>query len=846
LSWEVQGDAFGSATIASATSTVQITLDAKRWTTQTQLVIEPSRDLAECSILIESPADGLRILPTQNGQTLPHELAVNENGNRQLAKLRFSQPVRGPFELRIHSHRPAAEAGVLVELGQVEVEAALQQSGTVEFFWSPDLWVQTRAGRSCESIATAQLSTKGDGRDVRQAFRFRSAPASVEVRFEPAQPMISAQVQHELLVGLNSGRLTTRLVLGVRGARLDEMALLVPRTWRGLEASPANLVRLTEVAAQTDAPTRELKLSFAEPIENREFNVSIQGDLPLPTSETHRIDLPTLDGSGTVQGTLTVKSEARVRPMLEDAGTEYLLREPVPTESEDRSGVDWYFRLQPGPSRLSFRVEPLPTLVEASVECELRRAGAAVEVRQFIRYRAPQVPMDEVTLEVPTSLEDVRVSGDLLTESADLTDGLQTIVLRNPSHSAEIRVDYRYQMESDATMEIRLPLVLCRGVTLAAWRGRVFCDRGMRAEAESPWINELPAPSDVVLSGEQAVRDVRPASLDAVENVLALRFEPTAMLATYVVSKVLLDEVMPGRGARWGKKRWLIAKHRSRDLAIHVPAGARAGNILVDGRPVDATPDENRLVHVQLPAVDAPCTLEMSYHFSQAFADGALAMRELESPFIAGDVAVEQVRWRFHVADDRLLLQPGVVPQGESPWGGRWWSTRVVRDDETDFGIDWLKESDSDLVWGDPGTTSLGGRMWQFDAFNRDLSIRFQLVVIREPFWILICSGTILVLFLLLIRQSPAMQLRCVLAAVVVLVGLLAIVPELTAWLWIGGRWGLAVGLLAVAAHYILEYRRTLPTGGLRTWSVRDWVRVTRGRPRPESKTHINTGASAR
>jgi hypothetical protein len=846
--WRHANDASPRSLIASAETLSQVRIDDRFIESDSSVEMDAPEDIPECSFLLPAVEQSLQVIPSRNEEAIPHNLVMSTEGDQRRATIRFARSISGKFKVRLISRRSYSIDEGPIEVGQIGVEGAEQQGGTILLSWAPNLWVRAKPGRYAHKRSVTELPREAQLLEPRQAYRTTGAMSSVIVTVEPARPVLSATAASDLTIGTESAFLTTRFIFSVRGAQADSFSVRVPAEMRNIEASPVNVVRLVDGNTSSDGRTKLVQAMLAEPVEDTEFQMTIRGEIPVQANGVNRVDLPTLDPDRFVHGTLTVRVGPGVRPLLNDAGTEFLRREPIPEEEIIEPAAYWFFRVQPGSARLAFQIEPLPARIEASVESEFMRAGNEIEARTYLRFRARHSPFDEVTISIPSEAKDIRMSGDLLEEGVVAKAGTKSLRLRNPASSCELRIDYRFPILESQSHEVNLPLVMPRGVTIEGWKGRVFCDRGLRAVATGTWISTRPAPSPVVVSGQQPVLDVRPASLEAIPEALSLRFEPTAMLATLVAPRLLIEEALTADGGRWGRKRWLISKHRARDISIKVPVNARIRDVFVDGHPTETVADNNRLIFVRLPAVDAPCSLEVDYFFPEAKPDGAFAIRELESPQIMDDIAVEQVRWRFHVSEDRLMLGLGSAPTETITWEPSWLSSGLeARSDTERKGVEWLEQANGDLHWANDPIVNSSGRVWQFDAFNRDNSVRLMVLLIREPFWVLICSGTFLILLLATARLAARTQLRAAIIVILVIVGILAVMPELLSWLWLGGRWGVALGLAALAWQYFVRYRRQRAYSvGLKRFNSRQMGIGSSILRRLDPKTRITSGTASK
>lgn len=773
-------------------------------------------DVRQVEVRLPKGLRFLEIAAFQADAPLPCDVDVADEERDQRVLLKFSRIVADRLRLRLTAEAFRGTKDPL-EVWALAVEGARQQSGTILLDWSPGLWVRPQTQPEIERTSVNELPADIQAMQPRQAYRYSTAPASLPLVVETARPALSLMARHELRIGPEKGEMISRFRLSVRGAQAESFTFRVPKDWTVVEAQPG-VASMVEEAPSASSEARLMVVTLSEPIEDSDVDILLRGELPIATGGIHTLAIPTLEPVGFSNGTLSVYCEPEVRLSYDDSRSQYLQREPI-SQAPDEPSPYWMFRLQSGPSRLSFSVERLTAPTEVAVESEFRRTGQELQVRSSLRYRSLYSSFSELSLTIPTGIEDLNVSGDLLIEKPHITPGTAELRLRNPTRSCEVRVSYRYPLSPEQFHQVELPLVLPRAAVVSSWRGTVFCDRGWRSVALAPWAGSRPTPDELIGSGERPDLDIVLPNPSAVPQSLALRFEPTATLATLVIPRIAIEEITPSEGGRWGRKRWLIAKHRARDVSFRVPPGCTVRMTFLDGHSVEPIADASRTFRLRLPAVDEPCSLEVDYDFPDAPSDGAAAVRTWSGPTLVEDAAVEQVRWVFRVADDRLLARIGATSSAGSTWS----FPGFLR--ETHEGIDgtadWLREIDPNVEWASLGLVATGGRAWSFETFGQADSL--AVVSLREPFWVLLCSGTSFITLLALTRLRPMTQLRVGLVALLVIVGLLAAAPDLLGWLWLGGQWGVYVGLIAIALHYGLLYRR------MRTYRV--GLRRLRQRP---------------
>lgn len=810
LTWHDSTESGSSGEITSVEGLLQYRVETRALHLEATLDLLTRGDVRTIELGVPSSARILEVLAFQADKPLQSEFEVVEaDGGRRLI-LPLPRGVSGEIRLRIVAESEKSQQGELAAWTP-SVQRAREQSGTLLLYWPADLWVRPQPQVGTERIRVNDLPLEIQRLAPRQAYHYGTAPGSLPLIVEVARPALSSEARHELRIGAEKAELLSRFVVRVRGAQAGTFTIRVPSGLRVLEARPGVASMVEEQSAASNSDVRLLVVTLSEPVQDSDVELLIRGELPVQTSGSNAVVVPSLESEEISVGTLAVHARSGVRLTLDDARSEYLHREPAPRD-ETPTPV-WFFRLQSGSSILSFTVERLEALTEVAVESEVLRVGEELQVRTNLRYRSMYASFDEVSIAIPERIEDLVVTGHLLDQKSDLGTGTVTLRLSNPTQSCDVRVSYRYPLPEDELHQLQLPLVLPRRAVISSFRSRIFCDRGWRAVVLPPWTGSRPAPEDVISSGERPDLDIRLLDLESSPETMGLRFEPTTTLATLVIPRVAIEEISASGGRRWGRKRWLIAKHRTRDVSFEVPPGCNIRMAFVNGRGVEPVADASRQFRVRLPAVDEPCSLEVDYEFPQATAEGAAGIRGWTGPTLMEDAAVEQVRWVFRVADDRLLARIGSSGTSDVRWTFPGFLKPSQAPDEAT--ADWLSAIDPDVEWASLGLVASGGRTWQFETFGQADTL--ALVSLREPFWILVCSGASFVFLLAMTRLPPITQLRIGLVLLLALVGLLAAAPDLLGWLWLGGQWGVYVGILAIALHYGLLYRRVRAYGiGLR------------------------------
>ncbi|MFO0946762.1 MAG: hypothetical protein U1D30_12585 [Planctomycetota bacterium] len=808
LLWRMAADReTGSDNSFTVVGTLSYRLDEEQVETEAILNVDARTDSRDWTFRLPV-GERLRGVTADRGGvslSLQSEVVTTQE-NFSLLKIHFAEPVSSGVQLRILSDRPRPTSGGPLEVGRCEMLHAESQTGSILVFTAADLWIRFTPKRGLQRVAVAQLDPALQRAQPHRAFRYSTQPASLELEVENARPILTASSATDVQVVVDSAEIQTRLRFSIRQAHTEKLALRIPIEMSDLQVSPRELVEVESIRPNPQTGVSDVVLNLSEPTIG-DVNISLQGMVPLKPEGTQILRVPLPSEDIEYSGTVAVRAAPNVRINFEPDQTKNLRREPIPAMEEAQTEPLWFFRHQRGLAELAFSLNRLPRQIEAAVTSEFRRGDGGLLVKSIFRFRAKHEPMEKVSLRIPPGIREVNVDGDKMSDTSIASAGVVSLPLTNPVDRCEVRVEYQISLDPGA-LEARVPLVLPVEASLTSYKGEVRCEAGVRAVAGPPWETGQPT-RDVATSD--------PPSLvigsRSPPEVLDLRFESTGSLAAVVVPRVLVEEVMTEEGQRLGRVRMLVARHRTRAVVVRVPVDCKLTEIQVDGEPAPHQALADGGWQVRLPLGDRACSLEVGYAFTGRRTLGVLDRTLLEVPSLDEDIAVGEVHWVIRTNPNRLLINLNTGEYSDLVWRFRGVLFSPRTPDPASVGLDWLHAGDASLRWGAPllstrESTAGTERTWAFE--QRGHTGRLDLVRVREPFWLLVCSGLVLVAGFAISRASGARQLRVGGVALGGAILLAAIAPEWGAWIWLGAQWGVYMVVTALALSAILARRRRL------------------------------------
>lgn len=749
---------------------------------------------------------GTRVGPNQEDQPLLVTFESKELQDRVELQVTFAEPVSGQVKLKVVSERDRPPGDQPCRLGHFELQGAESQTGYVLLFTKDDLWIRSDPKQGMRWIELLQLDPELQRKQPVRAFQFSSQPATLELQLQ-TEPFITASSETKITVGPSAAKITTNFRFLIRQAETSVLRLRVPTEMQVDEIGPLKLIKQEASRPVEGSPgLREIPLVFSEP-KIGTVDVELRGTMPINKEQTNGLRIPCPSPEVRWTGGVTVDTESGWTLEVDDQKLHHLRREPLPSERTPERLV-WYFRHDRPDPVLAFRCLQLPRKVDVAVDSKFHWSDERMVVDSILRFRTNFTRLEDVVLKVPAELANVTIVGGTATVGTQLTPGKHVLQLLTPSHECDIQLRYDFPASSEGPVSIEVPLVLPENASVISYKGTIWCDPGMRVGAEPPWESGTASPSDPSTLEDQASLVV---TSDNPPDRLKLQLDPSVALAPLVVPRILIEEILGTNGVRWGVKRLLVATHRIRDLRIVVPDGCQIDRIAVDGMLVRATADSVRIWRIGLPATNRPCSVEISYLSAvQPRRWAAIQSLRLDTPYIVDDVAIQEVRWLVKAPSEVLLLNNEGANTGDLRWKWTGFLHRPVPAIDEKEMSHWLKVADPSIEWSDSLKLPDGEstKVWSLESWGHAQGVTVWIV--PHSFWILLCSGLLLVIGLSVSRSSVAIQLRT--AAVLITVAALGLLlaPEWMAWIWLGGQWGVYLAVAAIAFRALALRRRRL------------------------------------
>jgi hypothetical protein len=330
LSWEPPGDRGESGPpVLSAQGEIVVEVDAGTVRARSVWSVRSERGPARLiEVQIGDPQTELLGIELDD-RVIP--LTGHHDPNRGLVSIPLNEPL-GPGQVRrltlttrraLEPHQPARW-----KLGGFPIVGAASQSGTLSVVQGPDLWVSGTPGRGLRAIDPRKElpDTLRTRPSTVLAYQFVEQPFDLELRVDPAPPVLrveqrtalrlradSARVVSELDYRVNRGNVPeVRVALG-EGLELDsagpDTVVSSSQTLRGEGATRVLVIRLTSRAAAEGA-----------------FRLQLNGRQPLQVPGTASVGLFRPQGVQLTRDTLAVLSTPEMAAEPPDGGFPDLFR----------------------------------------------------------------------------------------------------------------------------------------------------------------------------------------------------------------------------------------------------------------------------------------------------------------------------------------------------------------------------------------------------------------------------------------------------------------------------------------------------------------------------------------
>ncbi len=355
------------------------------------------------------PPSGARMIASDNEEYSIDERDPAETGG-PVWDIIFKEPSREKaVSLRTQTE---LDADGQAEIAAYEVLDAVRQSGKVTVASEGDWRLQLTGGE-----AVNRVSDSAAGLDVVANFEYFQQPCSLKLTVTRRPTRVIVEPIYKLHVSDTQVELQALLRYTVRGAKAATLRVGLPG-WQVDKVGPENLVRADEVELGVYGTTSPLVI----PVDLKaasDFQVQIHATRKHALTDAPTqldISLPIPDANTVTPATVVVSSAENISiEPIDEEPADFVLS-TMPPELDDRlspSETPLYFRLRsdsPNPS-LAINAARLPQTVSIYGDVELlEMTPERVRVRQTFHYKVEHLPLPQVRLLVPNSVD---TSGEL-------------------------------------------------------------------------------------------------------------------------------------------------------------------------------------------------------------------------------------------------------------------------------------------------------------------------------------------------------------------------------------------------------------------------------------------------
>ncbi|QDU62305.1 hypothetical protein Pan216_31720 [Planctomycetes bacterium Pan216] len=800
IAWRVSGDRIADEFSASTVDGVityhiddsevetdaRLTIDARTPTKEWTFVVPPGERIRQVSVSV----DGTPV-------EVETEMVTDDDSGR--FRIRLPNEVTGAAKLSAVLERWRYDDDKPLELGAFHLENAGSENGTILVHTSQELRATVGSLRGVRKIPISQLEPALQVKQPRHAFRFDTQPASVQLKVEKAMPTIRASVASVLSLTMSRAVLKSYFRVAIRRAPAKRMTVRVPEAMADPKITPESRVEVEYVQLNPKKGDAEVTLLFGEPVEGI-VEFTLESEIPASPGKPVALPIPSGLPFETSTGTLTVKAASNVNVTFDDK--KFVNVDPETKEPllEPDGEQVWVFRPQTGPASVALKYARLPRELSARLNANVQQVGRSFRVKAVFDLRSRHEPISSLKVVVPGGARGVAISGVARTNET-ATANEHMIHFSGPVERAPFQIDYEITPKTtEKGTAIKLPVL--QEVAVSTERATMEIEPTWKVTPLGAWRGASPEAPDISSGG--VIREEFVATEPTSE--LLVRLDRTAALASVIVPRASIEEFLVNDGRRGGTARFAITIHRLPYVRFRLPDGYEFVSAELDGELVEATfssLDEGR---VALPLDGAPHALELTYLSTLENTLGTWSPITLRAPRLLGRSVVEEVRWSVTTAPDRFLLTPWGqdVSSSSAVAGDIAWSS-AGQDRERTSNTRWLQEAAPLLVWSETDAPE-GGLTTIYQTWSG--ADQLQVIAVLRPFWVLVCSGTALLVGLMISRLSRSAQCFAALVLVIAGVGFWAATPRMAACVWVGAQWGVLLGLLVVVGRPLFSRRR--------------------------------------
>ena len=707
------------------------------------------------------------------------------------------------------------------EAGGVEVEDAIGQTQTIDFFVEGDLSVNWRPGPNVQRTIVPD-----DAKDAIEA-RFESVRRSPSLRFQvsPHEALISVDPLYVLHLESDRIRLSATLHYKIRRTSAYGVNVYCPK-WRIDQVLPETVVDSPSLDRDKRDPLYiPLKASAIQ--ENGEFTLQIEGVYEAdPTDGVVSVVLPRPEGKMLTAATVAVLPADNVALTVVEEQLQGLERESFPPDIDlpQRQQSPLFFRERSDGKSAVFAAEigRRERSVSISPSCRIEISGPRIRVWQTLDYKIAYEKLRFIELTAPRYL--------IQPENLRILEGehaLPFVVLADQSGDAEAAAGQTEDLADGDQVRLQVDLLSDR---IGQWAATIEYELPLpQSQAESP--NSIRVPLVLPVTGDDTALtscrlDIRAdedqhvrvtgGNWEAVDDdspdlagTLVSRFPPSHV-------ELLLDKSQGGTNVSTVVRKawfqtWLQSQHR-RDRAVFqvsttkeqieilLPADARLEYVALDGRLVESDLDSlGRRVTIKMGDAGElkSSVVELWYGFSGGeYSSGTVG---LEPAVIAESTWSSRMYWSLATpSTDHLLLLPrGATP--EMSWAQRGvFRHRVADLDQVDLER-WIGASRQQ---GLPASLN----NYLFSSFGETRNL--QCTLGSRSMILLIVSGSALLAGLLLIHVRILRHPAVVFVGGLILVSTVLLYPDLATAVCQASFLGIGLVLSALLLKWIADWRQ--------------------------------------
>lgn len=687
------------------------------------------------------------------------------------------------------------------------------------------------------------------------------SPLELEWKNEKGQ--VDAAVEHEIRVRDDQGQwlidVESKFVVQSANSGLDTLEMQMPAAvlpgmfWLGVQPSlgfpaalrwpvaltprpafPLNVQVADESPIDLSAPDSQqrVRLKLSRPIGN-EIAVKVQSRYLAPSdADRFLVDLPRLVGTLDRGAKVTVWSPP---------GQEFLVgpaEQPEPIHDKFQQ----IFEQMPASLELAWRGSQRERTAKSIADLIVR--DTAIQVKQTLLLPAAMwsggaTQTGQVALRTPSPGFAFSVGG-----GARLSQDKSLAWIKlPPENKGYYEIDLAYDISRNPKQRdvaTAIPLLWPENVTNREVKVRIWTDPGVtpKLQGMADFWKERPLEEGSVTGAWPSLVAV---GLGGAVPI-AMTFEQSAghRLPTMVADRSLIQVRLEDDGSQTYRCRYLVRKFSASTIEIELPVSWELGqpHFAVAGKEVGGVvvtdPLRNRVRVPLAPNLPQPTLFEITYQVPAPAVEGRRFWQTpLSPPRFVGDTIFGLTRWQLSLPDLQIPIVLGPNPM-DFHWTLKGWLL-APEPSVTASDLDTWIGGDSA---GDAETVSLS---WWRNTADSQRVYHFP-----RQIWLIVWSGLTLLLGLFAVTAAPRFMLA--LFGLVVCVGIVALGlfhENLLPAIFVGAQPGLAVLLLIVAGHWIIQERTRRNAQHVPAFSrVPLGSTLIRTAPKPHSPSTIDAPAA--